>query len=187
MAIIHYCLDIYFAAVLGIAGITKIDDPQTFVRTLNNYSFPKWGIPILQRTFPWVEVICAFFLLITFDVSKLVVAFLLLILFISFLFLNVSSFIRNAPDKNCGCYGRALQHEERSTKVITTFIQTLFTIVLLLLVIQTKPLPSIFYIISSLLFVIVLLWLLYRVWQKNNMPLYTNRGSLAEEGQIEPS
>ncbi len=83
MGVVHFLLNIYFAAVLGIAGLAKLDDPNFFISVLHyQHIFPKWSIPILGKVFPWIEIAFPVILLISVNIYKSITTVFLLIIFI---------------------------------------------------------------------------------------------------------
>lgn len=84
MDIIHYMLDLYFAAVLVTAGIAKIDDYQSFVRALSIHKIPPWGIPAVKTAFPWIEILLGLSLQIASGTSYEAISSMLIFLLFAF-------------------------------------------------------------------------------------------------------
>jgi uncharacterized membrane protein len=182
MNIIHYLLDFYFAAALGIAGIAKFDDPSSFEAVLAENKFPRWSIVSIKNMFPWVEILVALCLQITSNTSKLFVSGVVFLLFLFFFFINISSYMRHNSGKNCGCYGKAMQGEVASAKILSSGLQLLLSSGLVAMSIWAKPLPGIFYLGSSAIFIVGFLWLLGRTWQRKIVFSRIARGSFLKEG-----
>lgn len=65
MSLIHLSLDAYLAAVLLVAGLSKLGDPKSFVAALHHQGvFPTTGIPAVTLFLPPFQIGLAFVLLV---------------------------------------------------------------------------------------------------------------------------
>ncbi len=117
------------AALFIFAGISKILDPVTFARDIDNYRLlPYLLVTLMAIILPWLEVLCGIFLII--GSWKKGAAFLLLLLTFMFL-IAISSAIARGLDITCGCFSRTLEGTKVGyTKLIEDVI--LFVIILLI-------------------------------------------------------
>ncbi len=62
--LLQFVLLLYFAAVLDVSGLAKIEDPQQFAAIMRRHRLlPAWSIGMVARVFPWAEVLLASMLL----------------------------------------------------------------------------------------------------------------------------
>ncbi len=95
------------AALFIFAGISKILDPATFAKDIDNYRMlPYLLVTLMAIILPWLEVLCGIFLII--GNWKKGAAFLLLLLTFMFL-IAISSAMARGLDITCGCFSRTLE------------------------------------------------------------------------------
>lgn len=120
MPALHYGLDLYFAAILGISGLAKAADPSSFAITLRRQRIlPIRSIATASNVFPWVEVVVAVALLL--GVVPVLTAALTLALFVGFLIVDVILLITKRVT-DCGCYGSARKQTVGSASVMTASV-----------------------------------------------------------------
>ncbi|MDQ2827631.1 MAG: hypothetical protein M3Y74_01060 [Chloroflexota bacterium] len=117
MMVLQFALDLYFAAVLGISGLTKAVRPHRFATILARQRIlPTWSIPSTSRVFPWVEIVLAGALIA--GLFPVIIATLVLALFIVFLCVEVI-LLKAGRSTECGCYG-AMYSQKVSTASAAT-------------------------------------------------------------------
>lgn len=109
MSVFLFVIELYFAAMLGVAGLAKFDDPAHFARALRRHSWvPAWGIATATYVVPPVEVTAAALLLT--GKAPIPTATLVLLLFTGFLAAQIALAVsRRVGD--CGCFGAAYRHD----------------------------------------------------------------------------
>jgi len=117
------------AALFIFAGISKILDPATFARDIDNYRLlPYLLVTLMAVILPWLEVLCGIFLII--GSWKKGAAFTLLVLTFMFLIAISSAFARGL-DITCGCFSMTLE----GTKIgYTRLIEDIILFVVILLI-----------------------------------------------------
>ena len=103
VTLLRYVLALYFAAMLGVAGLAKIERPDLFALLLHQqHILPAWCVRAVSRVLPWYEMILAATLVA--GIAPLLVALLTLLLFVAFLMAQTFLLLlhRGTP---CGCYG----------------------------------------------------------------------------------
>lgn len=114
------------AALFIFAGVGKIQNPSEFVQHIDNYRLlPYILVTITGLILPWLEVICAIFLL--FGFWRQGASLLLFLLSLLFLFVISSALIRGL-DITCGCF--ALNEETTKIsylKLLENLILVVFT------------------------------------------------------------
>ena len=95
------------AALFIFAGISKILNPDTFARDIDNYRLlPYLLVTIMAVILPWLEVLCGIFLIV--GTWKKGAAFTLLILTFMFL-IAISSAVARGLDITCGCFSMTIE------------------------------------------------------------------------------
>lgn len=57
LPLLAFGLTCYFAVVLGVAGLAKLDQPDVFANSLRQYRLlPYWSLNPISRVVPWVEL-----------------------------------------------------------------------------------------------------------------------------------
>ncbi len=99
----HWLCRLSLSAVFIYAAYEKIINPDEFAETINNYRlFPLFTIGPLALVLPWLELICAFFVL--FGLWLKPASFILALLLIGFI-AAVSFNLYRGLDFECGCFG----------------------------------------------------------------------------------
>jgi putative oxidoreductase len=84
------------------AGFSKILDPTSFVKAIDNYQIlPYFWVTIAAIILPWIEVLCGVFLI--FSKFRLGAAFILFGLSVIF-FIAIASAVIRGLDISCGCF-----------------------------------------------------------------------------------
>lgn len=105
MGAVAFVLEGYFAAMLGVSGLAKLEHPQHFARTLLLHRMlPSWSVVVVSRTFPWLEVLLATLLLS--GIGQRLTSVVTLVLFTGFLAVEIVLVLTKRAT-NCGCYGVA--------------------------------------------------------------------------------
>lgn len=120
----------WLVAVLFIfAGISKILNPATFARDIDNYRLlPYLLVTIMAVILPWLEVLCGIFLIV--GRWKKGAAFTLLVLTFIFL-IAIGSAMTRGLDITCGCFSMTLEGTKIGyTRLLEDFF--LFAIILLI-------------------------------------------------------
>lgn len=118
MTAIHFILDAYFAAILGVAGISKIREPAQFAMALRQQRLlPHWSIVRVSSVFPWAEVVLASVLIV--GIGNVISATLVTALFGGFLIIKVI-LVTTKSTTGCGCYGHATANRVDSADLITS-------------------------------------------------------------------
>jgi hypothetical protein len=180
MSIIHFLLIIYFAAVLGIAGIAKIDSPTLFISELQyQYKLPSWSVRPVGKLFPWIELVVTIFFIGIAGLNKFFAGFLILAIFIFFSVLNKIKYNQKQNASDCGCYGRTLQKRGLSTNTTTLHIQVVLAILLVVITLLTNPLPEEYYFSCMILFIVGYSWLLWKTLQRHHASLNFNEQEIS--------
>ena len=167
IAILYFLFACYFSAVLGIAGIAKIDSPGFFSSTLRSrYGISARNSVWINRAFPWSELILALLLFTPQSACRIITAFLIALLFFLFLMLHFRSY-RGRQSENCSCYGKALKKRGMTTDIISSLLQLLLSTFLVLMAILNDSVSPFYYVIGFILFAGVFGWLLWRTWQRH--------------------
>ncbi len=164
LALIRYALSLYFAAMLGVAGLAKLDRPTVFLLILRQQRLlPGWGVRTVGRGLPWGEIILAGALVA--GVSPVPIAILTLLLFASFVAHQILHFLtkRGTP---CGCYGAAVEGVEQGS-IATGTVFACLAGAHLWLVIQTSSVTECWRLTCSMLFTGMMGWLGRRIWQRH--------------------
>jgi hypothetical protein len=120
MTFLTFALECYFAAVLGIAGLAKLDDPMPFAATLRRMSLlPAWSIGTISRRLPWCEILLAAALVI--GVAPALVAALVVLFCAGFLAAQALLMLTKR-DGACGCYGAASAYRVEGASVATAVL-----------------------------------------------------------------
>lgn len=167
MPVLQFTLEIYFAATLGIAGVAKLDNISSFVRTLRQqYSFPQRSADILGNIFPWLELFLAFSLLIPAFLYRCIAVFSTLALFFVFLICHLF-IIRNGRSRSsCGCYGEVTPKQNDVQSLITLTIQLAFVLLLAFITLFTPSFSWQYYLTGFSMFVVFYSWLIWKIWKK---------------------
>ncbi len=94
---------IVVAAVFLWAAVLKIVDPLGFARDISGFRlFPAWAAFLIALALPWLEALCAIFLV--FGPWRRTSAILIALMLAGFIILTGLTMARGI-DTNCGCFG----------------------------------------------------------------------------------
>lgn len=164
MSYISFILSLYLAAVLGTAGLVKLEQPNTFNTILLRYKLvPKTAVKGICNYFPWVEIAVA--ALLVSGVLPLIVATGTVVLFVGFLVVKVR-LVATKRNGDCGCFGAAYKEKVDLSSVLTATIMLMFSSVHWLLVAQGMTLGSPWRVAASAAFAACGLYLGWHVWRR---------------------
>jgi uncharacterized membrane protein YphA (DoxX/SURF4 family) len=168
MGVLRFILSLYFAAMLGVAGLAKMEQPDLFAAILRRQRLlPAWGIGAVTRLFPWCEIVLASAL-----VAGIAPRFVAVLLFALFAALTVMqayllSARRAAP---CMCYGAWSTRNMAGASATTTTLLACFAGLHLGLVFHGAALAAPWRVLASALFVGFEGWIGWRTWQRHQQP-----------------
>ncbi|HEX2036053.1 MAG TPA: MauE/DoxX family redox-associated membrane protein [Chloroflexota bacterium] len=119
MPILTLLLGAYFAAVLGVSGIAKLDRPEPFRVTLRRLLPARLVVP-LSYLVPWLELAVAASLLA--GTAPLATAWLTVLLFATFLAVE-TRLVATGQASTCGCWGLAFRQRLDASSLAATAIQ----------------------------------------------------------------
>lgn len=103
VTLLRYVLALYFAAMLGVAGLAKIERPDLFALLLHQqHILPTWCVRAVSLVLPWCEIALAAALVA--GTAPLLVALLTGLLFVIF-FMAQTILLLMRHGTSCGCYG----------------------------------------------------------------------------------
>jgi len=159
-------LDCYFAAVLGVSGLAKIDNPALFAVTLRRQRLlPRWSITSVSYIFPWVELILAGALII--GVLPALTAALVLVLFSTFFVIETIILI-SRRETNCSCYGGAYTYKVDKASARTSVVFMALAALNVWASSTTAPIAWLWRLSATILFSIAGVWLLQHVMRRRN-------------------
>lgn len=101
MGFVVLVVDLYFAALLGVAGMAKLAHPHHFITTLRQQSIlPNWSIALVSYTVPKLEVTIACLLIV--GLFPQITGIILLLLCLGFLLVKLL-LIYKKSNVDCGC------------------------------------------------------------------------------------
>lgn len=168
MAVLRFMLTLYFAAMLGVAGLAKMEQPALFAAILRRQRLlPGWGIGAVSRLFPWCEIALAVALVA--GIAPRFVAALLLTLFAALTVGQIYLLIaqRAAP---CGCYGAWSTRNVAGASATTTTLLTCFAGLHLRLVCHGATIAAPWHLLAGSMFVGFEGWIGWRTWQRHRRP-----------------
>lgn len=168
MAVMRFILTLYFAGMLGVAGIAKMEQPALFAAILRRQRLlPAWGIGAVSRLFPWCEIVVAIALLA--GIAPRFVAVLLFALFAALTVVQAYLLAarRAAP---CGCYGAWSTRNIAGASATTSALLTGFAGLYLGLVFHGAALAAPWRVLASALYVGFEGWIGWRTWQRHRPP-----------------
>ncbi len=124
MTLVVLALNLYFAAVLSVSGLAKLDQLDAFESLLQRYRLlPAWVIAGTARIFPWVEIALA--VAVVTEMARLATATLVAVLFTVFLVIKIV-LLRMHDGADCGCFGAAQQQSVDGVSIATATLLALF-------------------------------------------------------------
>ncbi len=165
MRFLTFALDCYFAAVLGVAGLAKLDDPAPFAATLRRSRLlPAWSIGTISRRLPWCEILLAAALVI--GVMPMLVAALVVLLCMGFL-VGQALLLLTTSEGACGCYGAASAHRIEGASVATaTLLLSLSALHLWLVIEAAAVIAWQWRLAAGVLYAVAASRLGWRTWQR---------------------
>jgi uncharacterized membrane protein YphA (DoxX/SURF4 family) len=148
-------LDLYFAAVLGVAGLTKIAAPQRFSLILERQGiWPSGVIKKMSYLVPGGEIVLGSFLVT--GAFRVILAILMLALFVCFLVIHLFLF-QTGRRTSCGCLGLAqlVNVNDVATAAIFASLATGH----FWLVMQSRPIPPGWRLLAVIAFALAGVWL----------------------------
>lgn len=165
LSLLVFGLTYYFAAVLGVAGLAKLDQPTAFEETLRRYHLlPSWSVPAVTRAVPWLELALAVVLIAGIAVG--VIALFVFMLFLLFFVLNTLWFLTRRAG-NCGCYGGSNPRRVDGANVATASILALLAALHLWATIEAKPLGWQWHVPMWILYGGCGSWVGWRSWRRH--------------------
>ena len=168
MAVLRFILSLYFAAMLGVAGLAKMEQPALFAAILRRQRlFPAWGIGAVSRLFPWCEIVLAVALVV--GIAPRFIATLLFALFAALTVVQAHLLIarRAVP---CGCYGAWSTRNIAGASATTSALLTGFAGLYLGLVCHGAAIAAPSRVLAGALFVGFEGWIGLRTWQRHQQP-----------------
>jgi peroxiredoxin len=137
MSALTLALEMYFAALLGISGLAKIDDPQYFINVLRQERLlPSRSIPLVGRILPWGELVFAVLLIM--GIGPFYSALFLVAFFAVLLGVKCLLFVTGRTE-DCGCYGSAKPERIDGASLGVSFLFLLFAFLHLWIMLSTPP------------------------------------------------
>lgn len=179
MGFAAFALELYFAAMFGVSGLAKMEQPDRFAATLNRHRIlPHWSVHVTSRLIPLAEVVLAIVLVTGLAPTAATVA--TLVLFAMFGAVETVLVVTKRATE-CGCYGVAYPQQVDGVSIATSVVLVLLAIVDFWLTTHTAPIPWPWRPIGTILFLAGGMWLGWRIlarhssWQRRGRP-----GLLAE-------
>lgn len=166
MSFVLFGLSLYFAAMLGVSGLAKVENTNSFASTLRRQRIlPTWSIQLVSSMFPWLEVGIALLLIVTMGALAVWSAAITLLLCACFLATEITvALTKRAAD--CGCYGTAYKRKVDGASIGTSTLLVLIAGLQLWLAGWT-PGPGWQWRLGALLvYVSAGVWLCSRMWQR---------------------
>lgn len=118
MTIVHFVLDLYFAAVLVVSGFAKVENPADFAATMRRQRIlPRWSLRSTSLVFPWLEIALAVTLIV--GLIPVLTASFLCVLFTVFFGIQ-TRLLLGGRATDCGCFGQALQRRVDGASLLTS-------------------------------------------------------------------
>lgn len=161
MNLITFILELYFAAMLGVSGLAKAEQPERFADTLTRHRIlPRWSVYPVSRLFPWAEVALAGLLVV--GLAPLAAAIATLTLFAIFGVIETVLVLTKRATE-CGCYGVAYPQRVDHASIATSAILTMLAITHLWLTGHVAPVSWYWRLGGSILFLAAGAWLGWRI------------------------
>lgn len=173
-------LEVYFAVLLGVAGLAKSVNVQRFADTLTRqHLLPTWSIQPVARIVPWLELGTAFLLLTGLaapGIAMILVTFCTGFLIVRFLLLYTGR------DTDCGCYGNTAPEAVNASSVATSVLWLVLALLHFWLVIMAPGVHWLWRVIGPILFLGGILVLFHKSRQPAAtlpaLPPYSDLGGL---------
>lgn len=160
-------LELYFAAMLGVSGLSKIAYPEYFAVTLRRHHIlPERMISPLSTIIPWSQIATSVLLVI--GIIPTITALLTLGLFASFLIVEMILVITKRTGE-CGCYGLAFSATVDGASLTASGLLTAMAAFHLWATAQVKPVGVEWRIIGLALLGSMGCWLLWKALKLRSM------------------
>lgn len=161
---ISFLLNLYFAAMLGIAGLAKLDSPESFAITLRQQRIlPIWSVSAISRLLPYVEVVLACMLVV--GIVPTFTAATVLLLFISFLGVKLLLALTN-PGASCGCSGATQSQVVDNASLLVSCVLIALAVLQLWTTIWVVPISWTWRLLGILVFNVSSLPMVWRVVER---------------------
>ena len=165
MSWLVFILELYFAMLLGVSALAKVDDPQHFAQTLRQQKIlPTWSISATSRVVPLIEISIA--ILLVLGITEVITAILVLVLFVIFLGIKVF-LLMTKSEAGCGCNGVTKQEKVDGISVLISTILVLLIVVQLWLVALRASVSLQWRLIECVIFLGVVGFLLLKIILKH--------------------
>jgi len=119
---------IFLGAFFIFSSIDKINDPESFAVSIENYRlFPVFIVNVIAITLPWIELVTGLLILMGIRVKEN--SFIINILLVTFNLLLIIALLRGL-DIDCGCFGSAYSQKVGFLKISENFLLLFFGILL---------------------------------------------------------
>ncbi|MGH2459202.1 MAG: MauE/DoxX family redox-associated membrane protein [Chloroflexota bacterium] len=179
MGLVTFILELYFAAMLGVSGLAKAEQPERFADTLRRHRIlPRQSIDLVSRLFPWAEVALAG-LLVTGEAQH-AAAIATVAIFATFSAIEVV-LVTTKRATECGCYGVAYSQRVDHASVATSTVLTVVAATHLWLVGHATPVDWQWRLGGSILLLVAGAWIGWRILsRKRSWRPRGNPGTLVE-------
>ncbi len=168
MPLLRFALSLYFAVMLGVAGLAKVEQPAQFAVILRQQRLlPAWGVGVVSRLFPWCEIVLATALVA--GIAPRFIAALLLALFAALTIVQIYLLAaqRAVP---CGCYGAWSARNVAGASATATALLACLAGLHLGLVFHGAAIPALWRVLAGATFVGFEGWIGLRTWQRHQQP-----------------
>ncbi len=164
MLILSLVLAFYFATVLGVSGLAKIEQPAAFASSLRKQRiFPRWSITSISFLIPWGEIVLAIMLVLR--VNYVFTTALVLTLFAGFLIIEAILLITKRTAA-CGCYGTVFTQKVDAGSLVTSFAFVCFATLQLWIALTISPANWGWHLVPAIVFFITGWLLLQRTMRR---------------------
>lgn len=164
MNALSFVLSFYFAAVLGVSGLAKLERPGAFARVLKKQRiFPAWSVKGFSYSVPCGEIVLA--LVLASGAAPTLTAIVVLALFAGFLIIE-TILLTTKRSATCGCYGALLQRKVDVSSLLTSSILVCLAAVQLWLVLTAPTVDWRWRIVPAIIFYGLACWLSYRTLRR---------------------
>lgn len=161
MTFILLALELYFAVMLGVSGLAKMEHPDRFADTLRLHRIlPEWSIKGVSLLFPWFETLLAAVLIA--GVAARVTASIVLGVFLLFLLIE-SILVVTKRATECGCYGVAFRQKVDGASIAVSTILVILAIIHLGMILAGVTVPWSWRLPILLFLMGASLWLFWRI------------------------
>lgn len=184
MNALRLVLGFYFAAVLGVSGLAKLEWREYFAATLRRHQLlPAWSIGSVSRNFPFLEVLVAVMLVA--GVAPIFTATVVVVLFSGFLVIEML-LLRIKRTDDCGCYGGAHPQRVEGPSLVAGAILVFLAVLHLWVVAQGTRADRRWRLGGGVLYFGIGGWLVWRMWGRRQRRRVTRQLSLTQPLQERP-